>query len=133
MLVVSGCGSMKTLGPGAEQGLAEQNRISQTRCKKIPRTYSGVAYVICMSYRKEDTETDVDVDGEMVNRPGTDDSSVPGSNVLDLFLSGVIDTIVLPYTLYKQLFDGSYELNPELVEPVQPVKPAEPGLTRKDF
>lgn len=132
VLFVSGCGSIRTLGPGAKADLMRQDQARKTRCETIPRTYSGVAYVICMAYKKEkhgEEEPGYTDNAEVnsiikpENLPG-DRKSIPGGDLLDLFFSGVIDTIVLPYTLFKQLFSGSYELYPG---------PDEVQVPRKDF
>ena len=53
---------------------------------------------------------------------------MPGSSVIDLLLSGVVDTLVLPYTLYKQFDDGSYQLN---VDPE--IEASNNPLPRKDY
>ncbi|MDH5631714.1 MAG: YceK/YidQ family lipoprotein [Gammaproteobacteria bacterium] len=110
---LSACGSIKTLAPGAKQDMATNQKYRNTRCEAIPRTYSGVMYVMCTAYiQKPETDTETDT----TERPGQDeavnvDKSIPGASVLDLFLSGVIDTLVLPYTLFRQLTEGGFKFN----------------------
>ncbi|MBE9516426.1 MAG: hypothetical protein IME93_05560, partial [Proteobacteria bacterium] len=52
-ILLSACGSMQTLGPGAKEDLATNKQYRATKCETIPRTYSGVAYVLCTAYLKQ--------------------------------------------------------------------------------
>ena len=126
---------MQTLSPGAKADLSGNEKYRATKCETIPRTYSGVAYVLCTAYIKHADSTDDNhengVSGEKEDSGNLKDdnsSSIPGSSLLDLLLSGVVDTLVLPYTLYKQFDDGSYQLNvdPEIEASGNP-------LPRKDY
>lgn len=118
LALLAGCGSVQTLGPGAKTDLADNEKYRTTRCETIPRTYSGVAYVLCTAYiRKADSANSKQENGSTGGsgsarkQEDIEPGSLPGSSVIDLLLSGVVDTLVLPYTLYKQFDDGSYQLN----------------------
>lgn len=133
--LLAGCGSMKTLNSGAEADLAANKKYRTTRCETIPRTYSGVAFVLCTAYIKrpesENSEQNNGVTGDngATRKQGDEESAtIPGSSVIDLLLSGVVDTLVLPYTLYKQFDDGSYQLN---VDPE--IEASNNPLPRKDY
>ena len=126
---------MQTLSPGAKADLAGNEKYRTTRCETIPRTYSGVAYVLCTAYIKQPDSTDGKQDsgssvknGSTGNQTDKDSGNIPGSSLLDLLLSGVVDTLVLPYTLYKQFDDGSYQLN---VDPE--IEASGNTLPRKDY
>lgn len=81
---LNGCGTMMTLS-------MEEEKIVDP-CKTLPRAYSGTVFDSRMIYHPEHT----------------------GSNnaefffLIDLPLSLVLDTLVLPYTGYKQIQHGSY-------------------------
>lgn len=123
-IALSACGSIKTLAPGAKQDLATNQKYRSTRCETIPRTYSGVMYVMCTAYiRKPEAgaESDAAEHPGRVPQQGENvhiDKGIPGANVLDMFLSGVIDTLVLPYTLFRQLTEGGLKFNvdPEFLD-----------------
>lgn len=86
---LSGCGTITTVGN--EKGAADDLASAHSNCKTIPRTYSGVAYNVCT------------LDGPQ--RYGVHNPMQ--TVVLDLALSGVADTLVLPYTVYQQYERGS--------------------------
>ena len=93
-LALSGCGTAVTvLQDDAET--AKDLRQRQTYCQSIPRVYSGLAYDFCI-----------------LNSPPnqTAGAAQVGSIPLifvDLVVSGVLDTVILPYTIYRQSEDGS--------------------------
>ncbi|WP_152225582.1 YceK/YidQ family lipoprotein [Pseudomonas sp. SCB32] len=94
---LSGCGSLHTLGSD-EVVNASDIKLQGTYCDVIPRVYSGVTYDLCWMHGER-----------FVPRGG-----VSGATVIwplaDMLLSGVTDTVSLPYTLYRQHRDGSIEL-----------------------
>lgn len=63
----------------------------------VPRIYSGVSYDICI-LRGKPSHTSLWL------------GSVPQLMLVDLALSGVLDTVVLPYTIYKQINEGHIHL-----------------------
>lgn len=88
-LVLAGCGTVSTVlqdDATAAQGLRKQ----KTYCQSIPRVYSGLAYDFCV-----------------LNAPPDPTGILVPFVLLDLALSGVLDTAVLPYTLYRQGVDGN--------------------------
>ncbi|PIE36926.1 MAG: YceK/YidQ family lipoprotein [Gammaproteobacteria bacterium] len=75
----------------------------ETYCTAIPRVYSGVAYDACKLHAKPVHVHDEglsEIDGIR---------SVPFA-FLDIFLSLVLDTAALPYTLYQQQRQGNIEI-----------------------
>ena len=86
---MSGCGSIRTLAPNAETKLAYGSQYKHTDCESIPRMYSGVALDICMAF---------------ITKNGA-------FYTFDILMSGVIDTVALPYTLVMQTSQGSYKIN----------------------
>ena len=70
--------------------VARDLRKQKTYCQSIPRSYSGLAFDFCVLHASPDPS------GVLV--PFV---------LLDLPLSGVLDTVVLPYTIYRQASDGN--------------------------
>lgn len=95
LLALAGCGTINTVM--REEGVAARElRNQKTYCQSIPRIYSGVGYNLCR------------LNGEP-NPHGAFDSQlnfVPFVFV-DSLISGVLDTALLPYTIYRQSSDGS--------------------------
>ena len=93
-LALSGCGTAVTvLQDDAET--AKDLRQRQTYCQSIPRAYSGLAYDFCI-----------------LNSPPSHTAGAAQLGFMpliffDLVASGVLDTIILPYTIYRQSEDGS--------------------------
>lgn len=88
-LTLSGCGTALTVlqdDADAARGLRKQ----KTYCQSIPRVYSGLAYDFCV-----------------LNAPPDPTGVLVPLVLLDLGLSGALDTVVLPYTLYRQGTDGN--------------------------
>ncbi|MBK5352891.1 YceK/YidQ family lipoprotein [Pseudomonas sp. TH41] len=91
-LVLAGCGTVTTVlqdDTAATQSLRRQ----KTYCQSIPRVYSGLAHDFCLLHAAPDPT------GFLV--PFV---------LLDMTLSGVLDTVVLPYTIYRQGVDGSLRI-----------------------
>ncbi|WP_429528429.1 YceK/YidQ family lipoprotein [Pseudomonas frederiksbergensis] len=85
-LTLSGCGTALTVrqdDADAARGLRKQ----KTCCQSIPRV---LAYDFCV-----------------LNAPPDPTGILVPLVLLDLSLSGVLDTVVLPYTLYRQGADGN--------------------------
>ncbi|MEO6680143.1 MAG: YceK/YidQ family lipoprotein [Pseudomonas sp.] len=91
-LTLSGCGTAVTVlqdDADAARGLRKQ----KTYCQSIPRVYSGLAYDFCV-----------------LNAPPDPTGVLVPLVLLDLSLSGVLDTVVLPYTIYRQGVDGNISI-----------------------
>ena len=87
--VLSGCGSVLTLLQD-DADAARDLRKQKTYCQSIPRIYSGLAYDFCV-----------------LNAPPDPTGFLVPFVLLDLPLSGMFDTLALPYTIYQQLVDGN--------------------------
>ncbi|MVV50936.1 YceK/YidQ family lipoprotein [Pseudomonas sp. PB120] len=87
--VLAGCGTVTTVLQDDAQATQTLRR-QKTYCQSIPRIYSGLAHDFCLLHAPPDAT------GFLV--PFV---------LLDLTLSGVLDTVALPYTVYRQGVDGS--------------------------
>lgn len=90
-LSLSGCGTFSTLGKGPLQISSAKYNGSQP-CKKIRRWYSGVKYDYCVLFKGDGSNWELE-----------------GYLAWDLPFSLIVDTVVLPYTIYKQATIGSLE------------------------
>lgn len=91
-LALSGCGTVSTVlqnDEDAARGLRKQ----KTYCQSIPRIYSGLAYDFCV-----------------LNAPPDPTGVLVPLILLDLALSGALDTVALPYTVYRQGIDGNLRI-----------------------
>ncbi|MHC8322704.1 YceK/YidQ family lipoprotein [Pseudomonas sp. GB2N2] len=91
-LALSGCGTVATVlqnDEDAARGLRQQ----KTYCQSIPRLYSGLAYDFCV-----------------LNAPPDPTGVLLPLVLLDLGLSGVLDSVFLPYTIYRQGSDGNLRI-----------------------
>ncbi|MCO7625609.1 YceK/YidQ family lipoprotein [Pseudomonas fluorescens] len=86
---LSGCGTTASVLQ-MDADVARDMRKQKTYCQSIPRIYSGLAFDFCVLHAPPDPS------GVLV--PFV---------LLDLPLSGVLDTVVLPYTIYRQASDGN--------------------------
>jgi len=103
--LLSGCGSYHTLRSD-DVANASDLRLKGTYCGAIPRVYGGVVWDACQLYGEPPTVAGY-------KTPDTPANSTVGPQVLpvlDMVFSGVVDTLALPYTLYRQNRDGSIEL-----------------------
>lgn len=99
-LTLGGCGNIVTVYMGdikTSNYLLDQG----SSCGAVPRVYSGVIFDFCMLY------------GEPANNSR---SSVSGGSAfpilfIDAAASGILDTVSLPYTIYRQSTDGSIEIS----------------------
>ncbi|MBZ9780843.1 YceK/YidQ family lipoprotein [Pseudomonas sp. REP124] len=89
---VSGCGTIKTLTD--EEGASDNLARWKSNCQTIPRAYSGAAYQFC------------NLNGPA--RSGPHWAAPP--IVLDMAVSGIADTILLPYTGYLQYEQGDIQI-----------------------
>ncbi|MHC8358724.1 YceK/YidQ family lipoprotein [Pseudomonas sp. LS2P72] len=91
-LALSGCGTAFTVLQDDEDA-ARSLRKQKTYCQSIPRIYSGLAYDFC------------------VLNAAPDPTGILLPFVLvDFTLSGVFDTVLLPYTVYRQATDGNLSI-----------------------
>ncbi|QHF42693.1 hypothetical protein PspS35_02400 [Pseudomonas sp. S35] len=101
---LAGCGTINTVF--RPDVVASQNlKASGSHCENVPRIYSGVIYGFCT------------LNGEPAADKSLKDSSLisHGGGLLpviavEFVASGVLDTLVLPYTIYRQNKDGSIEI-----------------------
>ena len=91
-----GCGTVNTVVRG-DSAVKYNLKQAGTSCEAIPRVYSGVAYDICILRGKP-------------SRTALWFGSVPELIFIDLALSGALDTVALPYTIFGQINDGSIYL-----------------------
>ena len=91
-----GCGTINTVIKGDSTARHNLNQV-KSPCETIPRIYSGVFYDICALRGKPSrTSLWVGSGAELV--------------LIDLALSGVLDTVALPYTIYGQINEGHINL-----------------------
>lgn len=89
-----GCGTVNTVL--REDDVTRQNlREVKSFCNAVPRVYSGVVYDFCRLH----AEPSMGISG----------SGPVMFVIVDMGLSGLLDTLVLPYTVYRQNRDGSIE------------------------
>ncbi|MGY2239639.1 YceK/YidQ family lipoprotein [Pseudomonas gingeri] len=97
-LSLSGCGTINTVFRGDDvtrRNLKEWN----THCAAVPRVYSGVFYNLCVLHGPSQVE-----------EQAPDAPALTPFQFVDLIPSGILDTLALPYTLYRQSRDGSIDL-----------------------
>ncbi|CAI8935982.1 MULTISPECIES: YceK/YidQ family lipoprotein [Pseudomonas] len=99
VLMLTGCGTVQTVA-FSDKASVDQLKAKKTYCGAVPRIYSGATYDFCMLH----AERPDDVDAFNYN------NASPGL-VVDAAVSGVLDTLLLPYTIYKQQTDGSIVIN----------------------
>jgi uncharacterized protein YceK len=96
-LAVTGCGTISSV---VQEDTFAGNDLKkrQTYCDSISRIYSGVGYDFCILHAP-----DLPIKS-WKGRP-----SAP-LVLIDLAVSGVTDTLVLPYTVYQQVKHGNIEI-----------------------
>lgn len=95
VLILGGCGTVQTVA-FSDQKAAQSLRDNKTYCGAVPRIYSGVTYDFCML--NAELKDGVDAFDYKNTNPGL---------LIDAAASGILDTFLLPYTIYKQGADGS--------------------------
>ena len=93
-LVLTGCGTINTVFR-ADEVASHQLTQWQSQCDTVPRVYSGAMLDFCALHAEP---------GHYSSGYGQPSA---GLMLVDMLLSGVADTVVLPYTLYLQHRDGS--------------------------
>ncbi|MBK5530642.1 YceK/YidQ family lipoprotein [Pseudomonas sp. TH08] len=97
-LMISGCGTISSVFQ--EDTVAGNDlKTRQTYCDSISRIYSGIGYDFCVLHASE----------LPMKAFGTGRPAAP-LVLLDLAVSGVTDTLVLPYTAYQQVKHGNIEI-----------------------
>ena len=99
VLMLSGCGTVQTVA-FSDKHSTEQLKANKSYCGAVPRIYSGVTYDFCMLHAEK--PDDIDAFNYKNATPGL---------LVDAAVSGVLDTLLLPYTIYKQQADGSIVIN----------------------
>ena len=97
LLNLSGCGSLMTLVDFDGEVSAG---LKTTHCNQIPYIYSGVVYDFCYldgepsknTANSQEEGAGIGSAGHAVTSPGV---------LIDFVISGVVDTIALPYTIYR--------------------------------
>ncbi|RON52618.1 YceK/YidQ family lipoprotein [Pseudomonas frederiksbergensis] len=98
-MMLAGCGTVQTV-VFSDESAVKSLKDRKSYCGAVPRIYSGMTFDFCY-----------------LNAPlqsGYDDqthSSVPFVVVADAVISGALDTLLLPYTVYRQQADGSIIIN----------------------
>ncbi|KQN53285.1 hypothetical protein ASE98_19550 [Pseudomonas sp. Leaf48] len=98
-LLLAGCGTVQTVVRGddvAVKSLKEQ----KSYCGAVPRIYSGVTYDFCSLNAPLGTGLDPQ-----------NHTFAPAIVLIDVVISGAFDTLLLPYTIYRQQADGSIVIN----------------------
>nr|WP_314524777.1 YceK/YidQ family lipoprotein [uncultured Pseudomonas sp.] len=83
-LALSGCGTLNTVLRD-DVAATRELRKQKTYCQSIPRVYSGLAFDFCL-----------------LNAPPDYTGVLVPLVLVDLAASGIVDTVVLPYTIYQQ-------------------------------
>ncbi|RON86735.1 YceK/YidQ family lipoprotein [Pseudomonas fluorescens] len=99
VLMLTGCGTVQTVAL-SDNFSVKQLKTQKSYCGAVPRIYSGATYDFCMLH----AEKPDDVDAFNYNNASI-------GLVVDAAISGVLDTFLLPYTIYKQQADGSIVIN----------------------
>ncbi|MBC3778241.1 MULTISPECIES: YceK/YidQ family lipoprotein [Pseudomonas] len=96
-LTISGCGTISSVFQ--EDSIAgEDLKKRQTHCDSISRIYSGIGYDFCTLHAPE------------LPQKGFAGRPAAPLVLLDLAVSGLADTLVLPYTAYQQVKHGNIEI-----------------------
>ena len=95
-LIVAGCGTMTTV-LREDRVTVQSLKAKKTYCQSVPRVYSGVSYDLCVLHAPPSSGSGLSL------------NDVPWP-YLDVAVSAVLDTLFLPYTVYRQSADGSIEL-----------------------
>lgn len=96
-LSLTGCGTLNTVFQD-DATTSYKLRQQKTYCESISRVYSGVAYDFCS------------LNAPPVIYPSPQEKHAVPLIAVDMALSGVLDTLVLPYTIYQQNKYGSMEI-----------------------
>ncbi|RON52073.1 YceK/YidQ family lipoprotein [Pseudomonas frederiksbergensis] len=98
-LMLAGCGTVQTV-VRSDEAAAKDLKERKSYCGAVPRIYSGVTYDFC--YLNAPLESGIDAQTH---------TTIPVVVLVDAVVSGVADTLLLPYTVYRQHADGSIIVN----------------------
>lgn len=104
LLMLSGCGTINTVfrpDTVTSQGLKD----SRSHCGSVPRIYSGVISGFC--YLNSEPKPEIGVDNPGFGQPA---SNIFPIIAIEALASGLADTLVLPYTVYRQSQDGDIQV-----------------------
>lgn len=95
--MLTGCGTINTVFRD-DVVTSDNLKEAESFCGAVPRVYSGVVYDFCLLHGQ-------------APKPGHSRSGPQMSFVaLDIGVSAILDTLMLPYTLYRQHNDGGIEV-----------------------
>ncbi|MFS2202145.1 YceK/YidQ family lipoprotein [Pseudomonas sp. Pseusp3] len=94
-LMLAGCGTIQTV-VRSDEAAAKSLKKQKSYCGAVPRIYSGVTYDFCFLNAPLEEGRDAQVHGP-----------APAIVLIDVVISGALDTLLLPYTIYRQQADGS--------------------------
>lgn len=101
VLFGTGCGTINTTFRGDQLAADKLNRHG-TYCSEVPRPYSGVSYNACLFHAEPRT----------FHPPLLNHDWIP-LLVMDAVVSAVADTLLLPYTVIRQMDQGSISIQVE--------------------
>ena len=93
--MLAGCGTIQTV-VRSDEVASKSLKDHKSYCGAVPRIYSGVTYDFCYLNAALEDGRDAQVHGP-----------APAIVLLDVVVSGAMDTLLLPYTIYRQQADGS--------------------------
>jgi uncharacterized protein YceK len=94
-MMLAGCGTIQTV-VRSDEVTAKSLKDKKSYCGAVPRIYSGVTYDFCYLNAPLEEGRDAQVHGP-----------APAIVLIDVVISGALDTLLLPYTIYRQQADGS--------------------------
>jgi len=99
-LLLVGCGTIQTVARDDQAAIDDLKR-QKSYCGAVPRIYSGLAYDFCTL--NAPLAAGIDADDHR-------NAAIPVV-LVDAVVSGALDTLLLPYTIYRQQVDGSIVIN----------------------
>ncbi|MFW9081413.1 YceK/YidQ family lipoprotein [Pseudomonas sp. P2757] len=98
-MMLAGCGTVQTV-VRSDQTAVDDLKEKKTYCGAVPRIYSGLTYDFCLLHAERPQPVDT-----------FNFNNATPAVFFDAAASGVLDTLLLPYTIYKQNADGSIIIN----------------------
>lgn len=99
IIFIEACSTAKTINP-ANDHVTISHRGHKSYCHSIPRVYSGVSRNVCKAHGEPSRRVNIG-------------SNLGGISVIvmDTFFSAIVDTLVLPYTVARQINEGNIQVN----------------------
>jgi len=98
LFLVSACGTFKSFSNNDNGKVRINSSLVNSKCDEISYLYSGVQYDFCLLHAsRRNTGGHIKFDSVWFVWP-------------DFLFSAVADTLVLPYTAYKQVVDGNLKV-----------------------